>query len=73
MMTVFSCFLQLLIGFIGAAYLMPSPDAFKNETHTFRWSTGPDLNDTLCATATPQLYHENSSAEVTALYRRSGE
>ena len=45
---------------IGVVLLMPSRTPFQNETHTFRWATGPDLNNTLCATVTSSLYRENS-------------
>jgi len=54
--------LQIIIGLVGVAYLMPVLEVMKKETHMFRWATGPDLNDSLCAIAYSQPEHENNSS-----------
>ena len=73
LMTFFNCVLGILLVFVNVVYLMPFDKTLKNETHTFRWATGPDLNSSLCATVTAPLHHENTSAHSTSTHSDSGE
>jgi hypothetical protein len=60
-MALFNYFVQIVIGLVGAAYLLPISDVIQEETHIFRWSTDPDLNNSLCAIARPSHEYENNS------------
>ena len=64
-MNLLNCVSQLLIVFVGVVYVRPTHKTLKNETHTFRWATGPNLNDALCATAPVPQHHGNNSMHST--------
>ena len=57
-------FLQLLLIFVGSAHLMPSNGTTDQEMHTFRWTLGADLNNTICVTAVVPPRHPNTIAEA---------
>lgn len=63
LMKIFINLLLSLIASIDAAHLILSHEIITNETYTFRWATGNDLNNTVCAMATTPPRFEDGTAD----------
>ncbi len=62
-MTFFNYVFQLLmISTVGTHYI--PLDGTNKETHTFRWSTSDDLNNSICAMADKPPRYENNLIEL---------
>jgi hypothetical protein len=63
-MAFFNYIFQLLIVFVGSAYLMPFDKDIKHETHKFRWATGTDLKQDICADVLAPPHQLNTTLEI---------
>jgi hypothetical protein len=55
--------IQLLILCFGIADTLPLSTSSEQETHTFRWTISPDLNDTYCAVGLDLARYYNLSVK----------
>jgi hypothetical protein len=63
-MAFFNYIFQLLIVFVGSAYLMPFDKDIKREIHKFRWSSGTAFKPDVCAMVFVPPRHLNTTLEI---------